>query len=133
MLCEPTAVTQAWPQRRITWCTGSIPDTFRSSGDGGQGIRIVKSPGDSSVQIQLRTTGLKTSLTNSSSNWLCGRVVAKSWIPLFPFDFMYLMLHIGFRRLPTLVLVETSIISIHSVNACLLTDEYPLVLMAPPL
>ena len=63
--------------------------------------------------------------------WLCDRVTAKACIPLFLFDFMYLMLHIGFWQVLASMLVGPCILSIYSVNTYLLVDEYLLALMLP--
>ena len=63
--------------------------------------------------------------------WLCDRITAKSCFPLFLFDFMHLMLHIGFWQVPSLLLIGPSILSIYSINTYLLVDEYPLVSTLP--
>ena len=63
--------------------------------------------------------------------WLCDRVTAKSCFPLFLFDLMHLMLHIGFWQVPASMLIRPCIRSIYSINTYLLIDEYPLVLTLP--
>lgn len=98
-LCELAAVTQLWPHRGSTW------GAFRHLGAHCQSQTYSEALGMKVKHQHFKVPSgfqcVDTVENHQAENdpdtfWLCDRVTAKSCFPLFLFDLMHLMLHIGF-------------------------------------